>query len=83
MVHRRRIRYRIESAAGESDSTPTPGIKYEIPAVEKAIVDVVPEQFIWTVNWLHFLDYEPISCTSSTRHLVCTGNNLGQTVSSY
>ena len=46
-------------------------------------IDVVPEEVIWTVNWLHYLNYEPIAHTSSTRHLVCTRKNLGQTVSSY
>ena len=33
--------------------------------------------------WLHYLNYGPIDHTSSTRHLVCTRNVLGQTVSSY
>ena len=47
------------------------------------IIDVVPDKVIWTVNWLHYLNYEPIARTSSTRHLVCTRNVLGQTVSPY
>ena len=46
-------------------------------------MDVVPDEVIWTVNWLHYLNYEPIAPTSSTRHLFCTRNDLGQTVSSY
>ena len=45
-------------------------------------IDVVSEEVIWTVNLLHYLKYEPIARTSSTRHLVCTRNVLGQTVSS-
>ena len=44
---------------------------------------MVPEKLIWTVNWLHYLNYEPIARSSSTCYLVCTRNNLGQTVSSY
>ena len=46
-------------------------------------IDLVPDEDIWTVNWLHYLNYEPIARTSSTRHLVRTRNDLGQTVSSY
>ena len=41
-------------------------------------IDVVPDKAIWTVNWLHYLNYEPIARTSSTRHLVRTSNNLGK-----
>ena len=47
------------------------------------IIDVVPDEVIWTVNWLHYLNYEPIARTSSNRHLVCTRNVLGLTVLSY
>ena len=47
------------------------------------LIDVVPDEVIWKVNWLHYLNYEPIARTSSTRHLVCTRNVLGQTDSSY
>ena len=47
------------------------------------LIDVVPDEVIWKVNWLHYLNYEPIARTSSTRHLVRTRNVLGQTVSSY
>ena len=47
------------------------------------IIDVVPDEVIWTLNWLHYLKYEPIARNSSTRHLVCTRNVVGQTVSSY
>ena len=47
------------------------------------LIDVVPYKVIWAVNWLHYLNYEPTTCTSSTRHLVRTRNVLGQTVSSY
>ena len=43
-------------------------------------IDVVPDKVIWIVNWLHYLDYEPIACTSSPCYLVCTRNDL---VSSY
>ena len=46
-------------------------------------IDVVPDEFICTVNWLHYLDYEPIACTSSSCHLVRTRNDLEQTVTSY
>ena len=38
-------------------------------------IDVVPDEFIWTVNWLHYLNYEPIARTSSTCYLVRTSNN--------
>ena len=44
---------------------------------------VVPDEVIWTVNCLHYLNYEPIAHNSSTYYLVCTRNNLGQTVISY
>ena len=47
------------------------------------VIDVAPDEVIWTFNRLYYLNYEPISRTSSTRHLVCTRNVLGQTVSSY
>ena len=46
-------------------------------------IDVVLDEFIWTVNWLHYLKYEPIARTSSIYYLVCTTNDLGQTVTSY
>ena len=46
-------------------------------------IDVVPDEVIWTVNWLRYLNCEPIAHTSSTRQVVCTRNDLGQTVSSY
>ena len=46
-------------------------------------IDVVLYEVIWTVNWLHYLNYEPISCTSSTCYLVFTRNNLGYTATSY
>ena len=46
-------------------------------------IDVVPDKVIWTVNWLPWLNYEHIARTSSTCYLVCTRNDLGQTVSSY
>ena len=46
-------------------------------------IGVVPDEVIWTVNWLHYLNYEPIARTSSHRNLVCTRNDLGQAVSSY
>ena len=48
-----------------------------------AFINVVPDKVIWPVKWLHYLNYEPIDHTSSTRHLVRTRNVLGQTVSSY
>ena len=51
-------------------------------SIQVMYIDVVPEKFIWTVNWLHYLNYEPIARTSSTRHLVRTRNVLGHTVSS-
>ena len=40
-------------------------------------IHVVPDEVIWTVNWLHYLNYEPIALTSSTCHLFCTKNDLG------
>ena len=46
-------------------------------------IDVVLDEVIWMVNWLHYLNYEPISRTSSTCYLVRTSSNLGQTVTSY
>ena len=46
-------------------------------------IDVVPEEVVWTVYWLHYLNYEPIASTSSNCYLVRTRNDLGQTVSSY
>ena len=46
-------------------------------------IDVVPDEVICTVNWLHYLNYEPIARTSSTCYLFRTRNNLGQTVTSY
>ena len=46
-------------------------------------IDVVPEEVIWTVNWLHYLNDEPNACTSSTYYLVRTRNDLGHTVTSY
>ena len=46
-------------------------------------IDVILEEVIYTVNWSHYLNYEPIARTSSTCHLFITRNNLGQTVSSY
>ena len=47
------------------------------------IIDVVPDEVIWTINWLHYLDYDPIVRTSSTSYLVRTRNVLGLNVSSY
>ena len=58
-------------------------LKKDPDIVPKEAIDVVPDEVIWTVNWLHYLNYEPIARNSSTRHLVCTRNNLGQTISSY
>ena len=26
-----------------------------------AVIVVVPDEVIWTVNWLHYLNYEPIA----------------------
>ena len=48
-----------------------------------AAIDVVLDKVLWTFNWLHYLNCDPIARTSSTRNLVCTRNVLGQTVSSY
>ena len=47
---------------------------------EEEIIDEVPDEVISTVKFLRYLNYEPIDCTSSTRHLVCTRNVLGYTV---
>ena len=49
----------------------------------KRSIDLVLYKVIFTANWLHYLNYKPIDCTLSTRHLVRTRNVLGQTVSSY
>ena len=51
--------------------------------LKAVFIHVVPDVIIWTVNWLHYLNYEPIAHTSSTCNLVCTMNDLGHTVSSY
>ena len=47
------------------------------------VIDVVPDEVIWTVNWLNYLNYEPIARTSSTGYLVRTRNELGQIITSY
>ena len=52
-------------------------------SIEVMYIDVVPEEVIYTVNWLNYLNCEPIACTSSNRHLVCTRNVLDQNASSY
>ena len=44
---------------------------------------MVPDEVIWTINCLHYLNYELISCTSGTCYLVCTRNDLRHTVTSY
>ena len=41
------------------------------------VIDVVPDKVIWTVNCLHYLNYEPIARTSSTCYLVCNRTDLG------
>ena len=46
-------------------------------------MDVVPDVFIWMVNWAHCLNYEVIPCSSSTCQLSVHGTFLGQTVASY
>ena len=33
--------------------------------IEVLHIDVVPDKVIWTFNWLHYLNYEPIARTSS------------------
>ena len=35
---------------------------------------MIPEEVIWTVIWLHYLNYEAIPRSSRTCHLVCTRN---------
>ena len=50
---------------------------------ENKTIDVVLNEFIWTVNCLYYLNYETIDHTSSTCHLFRSRNDLGQTVSSY
>ena len=52
-------------------------------SIEVMYIDVVPDNVIWTVNWLHYLNYEAITSSSSTCHLVRMRNVLGHTVSSY
>ena len=54
-----------------------------IPLQGHQIIDVVPDEVIWTVNCWQYLNYEPIDCTSSTPHLFRTMNNLGHTFLSY
>ena len=51
-------------------------------SIQVIYIYVVPDEVIWTVNWLHYLNYEPLACTSITRNLVRNRNILGQTVSS-
>ena len=46
-------------------------------------IDVVLDEVIWMVNWLHYLNHEAIPHSSNTRHLFCTRNVLGQTVLPY
>ena len=46
-------------------------------------VDVVSVAVIWMVNLLKYLNYEAITCSSSTCHLFVQGASSGQTVSSY
>ena len=43
-------------------------------------IDVVLDEVILTVNWLHYLNYEHIARTLSTCHLVCIRNVLGRTI---
>ena len=38
---------------------------------------------IYTVNWLHYLNYEPIACSSSNYHYFIQGTSSSQTVSSH
>ena len=38
-------------------------------------IDVVPEEIIWTVNWLHRLNYEAVPFSSSTRHSFVLGTS--------
>ena len=40
------------------------------------IIDVVPDEFTWTVNWLHYLNYEAVTCISSTHHYFVLGTSL-------
>ena len=58
-------------------------LSFKLQIKNHQCIDVVPDEFICTVNWLHYLDYEPIACTSSSCHLVRTRNDLEQTVTSY
>ena len=50
---------------------------------ENPHIDVDMDVFKWTVNCLHYLNYEAISCSSSIFHLFLQGTSSGQTVSSY
>ena len=36
-------------------------------------IDVVPDAFIWMVNWLHYLNYEAVSSSSSNRYYLVQG----------
>ena len=49
-------------------------------SIQVMYIDVVPDKVIWTVNWLYYLNYEPIARSSSTCYLFCTRNNLGHAV---
>ena len=46
-------------------------------------IGVVPDVVILTVNWLHYLNYDVIPCTSSTFHCSIQVIYLGLTVSSH
>ena len=42
--------------------------KFAVIFFKRIIIDVVLDEVIWTVNWLHYLNYEVIPCSSSNRH---------------
>ena len=44
-------------------------IKFSVGRIQNGhTIDVVPDIFIWTFNWFHYLNYEFIPGSSSTCH---------------
>ena len=52
-------------------------------SIQVMYIDVVPDKVIWTVNWLHYLNYEAITRSSIIRHWFIHGMSSGQTISPY
>ena len=59
-------------------------IKFSVGRIQNGhTIDVVPDIFIWTFNWFHYLNYEFIPGSSSTCHQYVQVTSLGHIVSSY